>query len=164
MNKKKINSEDIGIDLALQKEAELCKWFVASLLFGKPIQQEVAKRTYGEFEKAGLTDPEAILQAGWDRLVEILDKGHYVRYDYSTATKLLEVFQQLKERYGTIHNLLSQSTNVQDLSSRLQEFRGIGPKTASIFIDELLRHGWHFSDRDENHDPPQPHVVIVGAG
>ncbi len=134
------------------------------MLFGKPIQQEVAKRTYGEFEKAGLTDHEVILQAGWDRLVEILDKGHYVRYDYSTATKLLEVFQQLKERYGTIHNLLSQSTNVQDLASRLQEFRGIGPKTASIFIDELLRHSWHFSDKYENHDPPQPHVVIVGAG
>jgi hypothetical protein len=31
----------------------------------------------------------------------------------------------------------------------LQEFRGIGPKTASIFIDELLQHGWHFSSRDE---------------
>jgi hypothetical protein len=38
---------------------------LACLLFGKPIQQEVAKRTYFEFEKEGLLSPEKILKAGW---------------------------------------------------------------------------------------------------
>jgi len=147
MNEKHIGSKDLGIDVASKAEAELFKWFLACLLFGKPIQQEVAKRTYDEFEKVGLTHPDAILQAGWDHLVEILDSGHYVRFDYSTATKLGEVCQQLKERYGTIHNLVSQSKSVQELSSRLQEFKGVGPKTAAIFIDDLLRHGWQF-DQD----------------
>jgi len=56
--KKKIYSKDFGIDLESGKEKELFKWFLACLLFGKPIQQEVAKRTYFEFEKEGLTSPE----------------------------------------------------------------------------------------------------------
>lgn len=70
------------------EEAELFKWFLACLLFGKPIQQEVAKRTYLEFEKEGLITPDKILKTGWNQLVKILDNGHYVRYDFSTATKL----------------------------------------------------------------------------
>src|SRR5260370_42302774 len=71
-------------DLASKKEAELFKWLLACLLFGKPIQQEVAKRTYGALGQAGLTHPDAIVQAGWDRLVQVLDRGHYARFDYST--------------------------------------------------------------------------------
>ena len=66
MRMKAIRSEDLGIDLHLGKEGELFKWFLACLLFGKPIQQEVAKRTYLEFVDAGLVTPEAILRAGWD--------------------------------------------------------------------------------------------------
>ena len=86
------------------------------------------------FEKAGLTHPDAILQAGWDNLVEILDSGHYVRFDYSTATKLGEVCQQLKERYGTIHNLVSQSKSVQELSPLVsQEFTRNRSENSSYF-------------------------------
>lgn len=34
----------LGIDLSSRKEGELFKWFLACLLFGKPIQQEIAER------------------------------------------------------------------------------------------------------------------------
>lgn len=124
--KGKIYSKDLGIDLASGKEEETFKWFLACLLFGKPIQQEVAKRTYFEFEKAGILTPEKILKAGWDRLVEILDQGHYVRYDFSTATKLLEICRELKEKYGTLINLLNQAKDQKDLERKLLEFKGIG--------------------------------------
>src|ERR1700682_2572654 len=112
MEQKKIYAKELGIDLASEQETEYFKWFLASLLFGKPIQREVAKRTYFEFVKEGLITPEAILQAGWDKLVEVLDRGHYVRYDFSTATKLLEVSKTLKERYGTLTDLLKQSRSL----------------------------------------------------
>lgn len=49
MSKKKISSCELGINLKSKKEEELFKWFLASILFGKPIQQEIAKRTYFEF-------------------------------------------------------------------------------------------------------------------
>jgi endonuclease III len=137
MEQKKIEAHNLGIDLASRQESEYFKWFLACLLFGKPIQQGVARRTYDEFVKEGLTTPEAILQAGWDKLVEVLDRGHYVRYDFSTATKLLDVCKALKETYGTITNLLTQAQTLDELSSRLQTFKGIGPKTAEIFLRDI---------------------------
>jgi len=135
--KGKIYSRDLGINLKSGREEEIFKWFLACLLFGKPIQQEVAKRTYFEFEKEKILTPEKILKAGWDKLVEILDRGYYVRYDFSTATKLLEICKELKEKYGNLSNLLKQAKNKKDLAKRLQEFKGIGPVTTRIFLREL---------------------------
>lgn len=138
MEQKKIYAKELGIDLSSKQEAAYFKWFLACLLFGKPIQQEVAKRTYFEFVSDGLTTPDAIIHAGWDKLVEVLDKGHYVRFDYSTATKLLEVCKALKETYGTLTDMLKQSQSIDELSSRLQEFKGIGPKTTEIFLRDMI--------------------------
>ena len=138
--KKNIYSEDLGIDLKSGKEQELFKWFLACLLFGRPIQQEVAKRTYFKFVVEKLLTPEKILSAGWDKLVEILDRGHYTRYDFSTATKLLEISKELKEKYGSLTSLLKSAKNEQDLLKKLQEFKGIGPTTTNIFLRDLKKH------------------------
>ncbi len=135
--KRKIYSKDLGINLKTCKEEEFFKWFLACLLFGKPIQQKVAKRTYFEFKQAGILTPEKILKAGWDKLVEILDQGGYVRYDFSTATKLLEICKELKEKYDSLTKLFKVSKNITDLAKRLQEFKGIGPVTTRIFLRDL---------------------------
>lgn len=137
MPKKKIFAKELGIKLSSGREEEYFKWFLACLLFGKPIQQEVAKRTYFEFEKEGLLSADAILKAGWDKLVKVLDRGHYVRYDFSTATKLLEISKELKNRYGSFKALLKQVKSRKELATRLQEFKGIGPVTAEIFLREI---------------------------
>ena len=39
----------------------------------------------------GVLSPSKILETGWDGLVEILDEGGYTRYDFKTATKILEI-------------------------------------------------------------------------
>lgn len=137
MKKKKIYSNELGINLESGREEEIFKWFLACLLFGKPIQQEVARNTYLEFEKEGLLTPEKILEAGWDKLVEVLDRGRYVRYDFSTATKLLEVCRELKEKYETIGNLLKKSKSKKEIERKLTDFKGIGPVTAGIFLRDL---------------------------
>ena len=136
---RKIYSKDLGIDLKSKKEKELFKWFFACLLFGKPIQQEVAERTYFTFVKTGIVTPDKILDAGWDKLVAVLDKGHYVRYDFSTATKLLDVCRQLRTRYGSLKRLLGQSENRKDLRRKLLEFKGVGPVTVRIFLRDLYK-------------------------
>ena len=130
-------AEDLGIRLPSKAEGELFKWFLACLLFGKPIQRQVAERAFLTLTAAGLVSPDAILRAGWDKLVHLLDDAHYVRFDFSTATKLLHVSEELKQRYGTLTNLLASSTTPRELSARLQEFKHIGPKTAEIFIREV---------------------------
>jgi endonuclease III len=132
-----IRSRDLGIALGTRKERELFKWFLACLLFGKPIQQEVARRAYLELAREQLVTPEAIVRAGWDRLVEVLDRGHYVRYDFSTATKLLDVCRALTARYGSLERLIAEYATPAELGAALQEFKGVGPVTARIFLREI---------------------------
>jgi len=128
-------SEDLDIDLS--KPSGRFRWFLASILYGARISEKIASNTYKAFEKAGLDSPEKIIRAGWDELVRILDSGGYVRYDFSTATKLLNIMTDLKERYGSLEELYGQSSDVHDLERRLQEFKGIGPVTMQIFLREL---------------------------
>jgi hypothetical protein len=135
--KRKATASDLGIDLTSKKEEELFKWFLACLLFGKPIQTSIAEQAYRELVAARLVSPDAILGAGWDELVRLLDDAHYVRYDFSTATKLLEISEELKRRYGNVSNLIAQSETPGELSRRLQEFKNVGPVTARIFLREV---------------------------
>jgi hypothetical protein len=137
MAARKSNALELGIHLKTRREAELFKWFLASLLFGKPIQREVAIRAYHELVEAHLASPEAIRRAGWDRLVDLLDRAHYVRFDFSTATKLLEACKELDSKYGSLTNLLAASKSPSELSNNLQEIKHIGPVTARIFLREI---------------------------
>jgi hypothetical protein len=137
MIKKASYARRLHIDLASKNEKELFKWFLACLLFGRPIQTAIAERAYQELVAAQLTSPNAVLRAGWDKLVGLLDRAHYVRYDFSTATKLLEICRELKRRYGTLTNLLAQARTASELSRTLQEFKYIGPVTTRTFLQEV---------------------------
>jgi endonuclease III len=128
-------SQELGLDL--KKEEDRFKWFLASILFAKRISAGVAKRTYREFEKEGIVTPESIIEAGWDKLVEVLDSGGYVRYDFSTASNLLEIVASLKEKYSSLEGLYTQSKDNKDLEKKLLEFKGVGPTTVNIFLREL---------------------------
>jgi endonuclease III len=135
LSKLKSYSVELGLDLA--KPEDRFKWFLASVLFAKRISAETAKETYRYFEQEELTSPNAILEAGWDRLVEVLDSGGYTRYDFSTATNLLAIAKTLLEKYGSLERLHAESGSPRDLESRLQEFRGVGPVGVNIFLREL---------------------------
>jgi len=128
-------SEELGLDLT--RPEDRFKWFLASVLFAKRISVKIAKRTYLRFKEEELTTPDRILAAGWDRLVQALDSGGYVRYDFSTATKLLRIMEDLKEKYEDLEELHRESTNPEDLERRLQEFNGVGPVSVNIFLREL---------------------------
>ena len=128
-------SSELGLNMC--KPEDRFKWFLASLLFAKRISSEIAKETYSYFEQEELTSPDALLEAGWDRLVKVLDAGGYTRYDFSTATNLLRIVKSLKEEYGDLENLYSQSKSSTDLEANLLKFKGIGPVGVNIFLREL---------------------------
>lgn len=52
-------TDRLGIDLRSKKEEDLFRWFLACLLFGKPIQAEIAERAYHKLIAEYLTSPEA---------------------------------------------------------------------------------------------------------
>ncbi len=128
-------SEELGLDLT--KPEDRFKWFLASILFAKRISAEIAKRTFRLFEAEGLTSPEKIIEAGWNKLVEVLDSGGYVRYDFSTASNLLAIMEELKREYGDLERLHQESSGPNDLERRLMKFKGVGPVCVNIFLREL---------------------------
>lgn len=131
-------SKELGIDLESGRSDEIFKWFLASILFGARINQANARQTYYEFEKRKVITPDAIIGTGWDGLVEILDTGGYTRYDFKTATKLLDIMQMLNYVYGGDLNILHEKArDPEDLESKLMEFKGVGSVTANIFLREL---------------------------
>jgi endonuclease III len=129
----------LEIRLEGAEEGEVFKWFLASFLYGARISETIATRTYRQFAHRRVLTPQAIQDTGWDGLVRILDDGGYVRYDFSTATRLLAVSADLIERYGgRLGNVHEAATDPRDLERRLQEIgKGIGPVTANIFLREL---------------------------
>ncbi|VVB86828.1 Uncharacterised protein [uncultured archaeon] len=91
-------SSELGIDIESARSPEIFKWFLASVLFGTRIRQDAAMQTYPELDKRNVLTPGAILETGWEGLVEILDAGGYARYDFKTATKLLEIAEMLDKK------------------------------------------------------------------
>jgi len=133
----KLQSYSRELDLDLSKAEDRFKWFLAAILFAKRISAETAKETYLYLEQEELTSPDAILKAGWNRLVEVLDADGYARYDFSTATNLLGIAKELKEKYSNLEKLHAESSSPTDLENRLQEFKGVGPMGVNIFLWEL---------------------------
>lgn len=129
------HSQEMGLDL--RRAEGRSKWLLASMLFAKRIPARIAMTTFRQFENAGLISPEAIVAAGWDRLVEILDAGGYVRYDFSTASTLLEAMDKLLKTYGSLEELHDRAADSKDLEQKLQELKGIGPVATNIFLREL---------------------------
>gem|GEM_PF-1882062 len=133
-------SAALGIDLRSRQPGDLSKWFLASMLYAKPIREEAATRTYKIFEAEGRTTPRRIVEAGWEGVVGLLDAGGYVRYDFSTADKLLGAFGALQARYGGDLNRLHAAAKGSGELERLLEGlgKGIGDVTVAIFLRDLL--------------------------
>lgn len=132
-------SAELGLTLAPNRPNDLFLWFLAALLYGTRISGSIVARTHAEFVRRGLVTPEKILKTGWDRLVVVLDAGGYARYDFKTATKLLEVVCHLVDQYhGDLNQLHRAAKDARDLENRLKALgKGIGEVTVQIFLREL---------------------------
>jgi hypothetical protein len=129
----------LGIDLKSRRNEEIAKWFLAAILYSKPIRESSATRTFQCFYRHGVTTATRVVDAGWDRLVSILDEGGYTRYDFSTADKLLEVFGNLQELYGgNLNRLYETSRDGKEVEANLRRLgKGIGEITVSIFLRDM---------------------------
>ncbi len=135
-----IGAEDLGIDVT-RGEAELFKWFVASFLFGKRIQRDIAAEAYRVLvERNRLDTPRKLRDWGQRRLVQLLGQARYVRYDESTAARLLKLGDKLLTEYdGRLGRLRELGETRAGVEKRLLAFEGVGPKTVEIFLREAAR-------------------------
>jgi hypothetical protein len=140
-------SKGLGIDLRSSKSGEIFKWFLAAILFGARISERLATKTFQVFDREGVTSPEKILSRGWDGLVQLLDEGGYARYDFKTATKLLEVAEAIEKQYcADLNRFHGMANDNSDLENRIQSLaKGIGQVTTNIFLREM-RGIWEKAD------------------
>ena len=133
-----ISAQDLHIDLEGANEAGLFKWLLASFLMGKRIQGAIAAKAYQVIvEQQQCDTPQKIAHRTHRQLVVMLGQAHYVRYDETTASRLLALAKKLNADYGgKVSNIVAASADRQALEKRLSEFEGVGPKTVEIFMRE----------------------------
>lgn len=120
------------------KPAPLWQLLVLSLLLSTRISSDIALSTARELFSTGWRTPQRLRESTWQQRVDALGRGGYRRYDESTATRLDEAAVLLTDRWnGDLRRLRDESDDdAARISKLLQEFTGIGPTGASIFLRE----------------------------
>ncbi|MFF6947269.1 endonuclease [Streptomyces iakyrus] len=130
-------AEEAGIALK-DTPQPLYRLLVLSHLLSARIRGSVALATARALHEAGLRDPRRMAQATWQQRVDALGRGGYRRYDERTATQLGDAAGLVSERWGGDLRRLRREADgeVSALRRLLQEFPGIGPAGADIFLRE----------------------------
>jgi len=136
-----ITGSELGIELKPDDDSGLFKWFIASFLMGKRIQAPIAAQAYKEIVEEQGRDTARKLQHCTSReLVAMLGRAHYVRYDETTAQRLLDLSAKLSAEYaGKITHMRRASESRASFEKRLGEFDGVGPKTIEIFMRDAAK-------------------------
>ncbi|MFG2680555.1 endonuclease [Streptomyces sp. NPDC048392] len=130
-------AEEAGIRLK-DTPQPLYRLLVLAHLLSARIRGSVAVATARALSDAGLRDPRRMADAAWQRRVDVLGRGGYRRYDERTATQLGEAAKLLTERWGGDLRRLREEADgeVSEARRLLQEFPGVGPAGADIFLRE----------------------------
>jgi endonuclease III len=116
----------------------LYRLLVLSHLLSARIRGSIALATARALHEAGLRDPRRMARAARRDRVDALGRGGYRRYDERTATQLGDAARLLNERWGGDLRRLRREADgeVPGLRRLLQEFPGMGPAGADIFLRE----------------------------
>lgn len=130
-------AEETGIPLKDQPAA-LFKLLVLANLLSARISSDIAMAAAKELFEAGGGTARGMSKLTWQERVDALGRGHYVRYDESTSSRLGDMAEQVQDKYGgDLRRLpVEAERNVKHASKLLQEFPGIGPTGVDIFCRE----------------------------
>ncbi|MEU1004070.1 endonuclease [Streptomyces tibetensis] len=130
-------AEEAGIGLK-DTPQPLYRLLVLSHLLSARIRGSIALATARALHEAGLRDPRRMARASRRERVDALGRGGYRRYDERTATQLGDAAELLTGRWGGDLRRLRREADgrVPELHGLLQEFPGIGPAGADIFLRE----------------------------
>ncbi|BBX61569.1 endonuclease [Mycobacterium saskatchewanense] len=135
------------------KPMPLFQLLVLCMLASKPIDAAIAMAAARELFAAGLRTPKAVLDADRRTMIDAFGRAHYVRYDESSATRLVDMAALVRDDYsGDLRELAERSGHDVAAAKRmLKKFKGIGDTGADIFLREV-QDVWpwvrpHFDDR-----------------
>jgi endonuclease III len=131
-------AEEAGIRLK-DKPMPLFQLLVLCMLASKPIDAAIAMQAARELFRDGLRSPKAVLDADRSTMIEAFGRAHYVRYDESSATRLVDIAGAMRTGYADdLRALAARSRNdVTAAKGLLKQFKGIGDTGADIFLREV---------------------------
>ena len=131
-----LTAADLGIDPSTDQG--MFDWLLASMLFGRPVPQRTAASAYAKFKADGWDTPEHFTANDYHPLWHELWEGGYHRMSSVMSEELREAMRALIDDWGgSVARLVRTSSSRQQVSARLQAFKGVGPKTAEIFLREI---------------------------
>ncbi|MFG2373114.1 endonuclease [Streptomyces sp. NPDC048504] len=130
-------ADEAGIPLKDTPQT-LYRLLVLACLLSARIRADIAVAAAKELAAAGMRDPRRMAGATWQQRVDALGRGGYRRYDERTATQLGDGATLAIERYGGDLRKLRDEADGDTATIRrlLQEFPGLGPAGADIFLRE----------------------------
>ncbi len=110
---------------------------VLSVLLSARIGAGIAVAAATELFRAGYRTPARMRAATWQQRVDALGRGHYRRYDESTASMLGDGAQLVLDRWHGDLRRIHRDGDVKAVSQQLQQLPGLGPTGAAIFCREV---------------------------
>jgi endonuclease III len=131
-------ADEAGIRIN-DKPMPLFQLLVLCMLASKPIDAAIAMRAARELFNAGLRTPKSVLASDRQTMISAFGRAHYVRYDESSATRLTEMAQRVRDEYsGDLREIARRSQrDVGEAKRMLKKFKGIGDTGADIYLREV---------------------------
>jgi endonuclease III len=131
-------ADEAGIRIN-DKPMPLFQLLVLCMLASKPIDATTAMRAARELFKAGLRTPKAVLASDRRTTISAFGRAHYVRYDESSATRLTDITERVRDEYaGDLREIAQRSRHDIGCAARmLKQFKGIGDTGADIYLREV---------------------------
>ncbi|MGE2716905.1 endonuclease [Mycolicibacterium litorale] len=129
-------AEEAGITLA-DKPMPLFQLLVLCMLASKPIDATTAMRAGRELFSAGVRTPDAVLDTDRRTMIDAFGRAGYARYDESSATRLVEMAEAVRDDHGGDLRRLADDHDIAAVRRKLKRFKGIGDTGSDIFLREV---------------------------
>jgi endonuclease III len=131
-------AEEAGIRIN-DKPMPLFQLLVLCMLASKPIDATTAMRAARELFTAGLRTPKSVLASDRRSMISAFGRAHYVRYDESSATRLTDIAERVRDDYSSdLREIARRSQHdIRSATRMLKQFKGIGDTGADIYLREV---------------------------
>jgi endonuclease III len=131
-------AEEAGIRIN-DKPMPLFQLLVLCMLASKPIDATTAMRAARQLFTAGLRTPKTVLASDRRSMISAFSRAHYVRYDESSATRLTDIAERVRDDYSSdLREIARRSQHdIRSATRMLKQFKGIGDTGADIYLREV---------------------------
>lgn len=128
----------LGLDLDLERDADVCRWLVASILLAGRTPEAAALDAYRQLEQRDWTDPLRLAEADFEGVQQCLETAG-VANDAAVAALLGRVCTTLARTHeGSIDRLVADAEGLEALAGRLSQLgTGFGRAAILRFLTPL---------------------------